>query len=263
MNASVQARADPPESFEHSDALDYSASFGPSERIGPSQGLEPYGSFETLEDSEPPESLEPSAADLECPDVNITVAYNILISPDQDWKFLVSNQLQDVAATGIHHCARMLIAISVPAQHDKNTYLELQMLMRQAVSFVREHRAGRKALIIQEHENDTEYPAIRSIYRIAHSDVEEEVAHNHLFVYFHSMGMDTQGALKTRVDKEALDPTFVPWRALVLQFMFYDDIRAAAWLPSKLGWGWFNFWWARGRPLASHLPFSVTAYTLV
>jgi hypothetical protein len=190
--------------------------------------------------------VDTSVADVNCPALNITIAYNIYVWPEQNWKFIVSSQLQDLEAAGIDSCAQMLIAVSVPEKHKKKTYLELQTLMQQAVSFVRGHRAGRKAIIIQEHHNAHEYPAIHSIYRIANNE-SDEVAHNHLFVYFHTKGMVNHGLLTTRVDRSIFDATFVPWRALAQHFLAYDDIRAATWMPSKPGWGWYNFWWVRGR----------------
>lgn len=73
------------------------------------------------------------------------------------------------------------------------------------------------------------------------------VAHNHLFVYFHTKGMVNYGVLKDRIDTTIYDSTFVPWRAIAKQFIAHYDIRAAAWMPSNSGWGWYNFWWVRGR----------------
>lgn len=182
-----------------------------------------------------------------CPEVNITVAYNVYIWPPQDWKFLVGSQLQDLASSGLHHCAQMVIAISVPEQHDNHTYLELQELMHEAVSFVRAQEAGRDAVVIQEHENTFEYPAIHSLYRVA-SREHSSVAHNHLFMYFHTKGMANHGVRKQRmeIERAVFAATVVPWRGITQQFIANDDIRAAAWMPSKLGFGWYNFWWARG-----------------
>lgn len=140
----------------------------------------------------------------------------------------------------------MVIALSVPEQHNNPSYFELQGLMQEAVTFVREQEAGRDAIVIQEHENAYEYPVIHSIYRIASSDEDDAVAHNHLFLYFHTKGMAMHGLLKQRIDEEVFNPTIVPWQAIVQQFVAHDDIRAAAWMPSSGGFGWLHFWWVRG-----------------
>lgn len=181
-----------------------------------------------------------------CPHVNITVGYNIFIWPPQDWRFLVGSQLQDLADSGLHECAQMIIAISVPEQHVNHTYLDLQLLMQQAVSFVRDQDAGKDAVIIQQHENLYEYPAIHSLYRIAMSEKNDAAAHNHLFVYFHTKGMVNHGVMTERVDRDIFNATIVPWRALVQQFLNDDSIRLAGYLPSLEGLIWRNFWWARG-----------------
>jgi hypothetical protein len=191
-------------------------------------------------------NLEDGGADVDCPPLNITIGYNIYVWPEQNWKFLVGSQLTDLEIAGIDRCAQMLIAISIPEYHKDHTYLELQDLMQQAVSFVRGHRSGKNAIIVQEHNNAYEYPAIHSIYRLANSE-PDDLAHNHVFVYFHTKGMVNHDVLTQRMDRAILNATMVPWRALAQQFLVHDDIRAAAWMPSRLGWGWQNFWWARGR----------------
>jgi hypothetical protein len=206
-------------------------------------------------------ALESDAADVSCPPLNITVAYNIFVWPEQNWRFLVGSQLQDLEATGIDRCAQMLIAISVPEEHEGRTYMELQDLMQQAVRFVRGHRAGRDAIIIQEHENAYEYPAIHSIYRYANSE-SDEVAHNHLFVYFHTKGMVKHDLLTSRIDRSIFDATFVPWRALAQHFLVYDDVRVATLMPAEPGWGWENFWWVRGKSQCEEVAHPA-AYTIV
>jgi hypothetical protein len=158
----------------------------------------------------------------------------------------VGSQLQDLADSGLHHCAHMIIAISVPEQHDDFTYLDLQLLMQQAVSFVRDHDAGRDAVIIQQHENLYEYPALHSLYRVAMGDEDEAVAHNHLFMYFHTNGMVNHGIMTERIDRDIFNATVVPWRGVVQQFLNDDDIRVAGYLPSHEGFIWRNYFWVRG-----------------
>ena len=109
-------------------------------------------------------SLQRLEDPLACPEVNITVGYNVFIWPPQDWRFLVGSQLQDLVASGLLECAEMLIAITVPEEHPGYTYMELQSLMQEAVGFVRGQDAGENATIIQQHENLYEYPMICLLY---------------------------------------------------------------------------------------------------
>lgn len=185
-------------------------------------------------------------SDAECPHVDITVGYNIFIWPAQDWRFLIGSQLQDLADSGLHDCARLVIAITMPEVHVNHTYLDLQLMMQQAVSFVREQAAGKDAVIIQQHENLYEYPALHSLYRIAMSDQNDAIAHDHLFMYFHTNGMVNHGVMRERIDRDIFNATVMPWRGVVQQFLHNDDIRVAGYLPSFQGFIWRNYWWARG-----------------
>lgn len=189
------------------------------------------------------EALQESAAN--CPDMNITITYNLFIRPEQNWHFLVKDQLSDLAASGIHHCATTIIALAVPDFHNNFTYPELQQIMFDAVYFIRQQDVGKDAFIVQEHENSYEYPGIHSLYNWANSE-SPDTAHNHLFLYFHSKGMVNHGLLTERVDRQIFDTTVVPWRSIVRRFQEDDSIRAAAWMPSQAGWSWHNFWWSRG-----------------
>ena len=138
-----------------------------------------------------------------------------------------------------------MIAVAVPQQHANLTYLDLQDSMQTAVTFIREQEAGKQAIIVQEHENAYEYPAIHSLYRMAMSK-PDDAARNHLFLYFHTKGMVNHGVIKERVEKRLFDATIVPWRGIAQQFIENSSIRAAGWMPSSVGFVWYNFWWVRG-----------------
>ena len=183
---------------------------------------------------------------VECPKVNITVGYNIFIWPPQNWRFLIGSQLQDVADSQLHLCAQMVIAVTMPEVVENRTYVDLQLMMQEAVSFVRSHDAGKNAIIIQQHENLFEYPALHSLYQIAMNDTDFSAAHNHLFVYFHTNGMVNHDIMTQRIDRDIFNATFVPWRNIVQHFLKDDDIRVAGYLPSFEGFIWRNYWWARG-----------------
>ena len=185
------------------------------------------------------------ATGAECPAVNITVAYNVFIWPPQDWRLVVGGQLEDLAKSGLLKCAKVVIAVAVPQEFDGLTYRDLQHEMHAAVSFIRGLEAGKDAMIVQEHENAFEYPAIHSLYRIARSEADA-AARNHLFLYFHTKGMVNHGVLTERMDTGLFDATIVPWRAVAQQFIEDSSIRVAGWMPSYAGYVWRNFWWARG-----------------
>lgn len=174
------------------------------------------------------------------------MGYNVFIWPPQDWKLLIGGQLQDLAASGLMRCAQMSIAVTVPEVHPGYTYLELQLLMEEAVAFIRGQDASRNATIIQSHENMYEYPMIHSLYRIASNDSDDAVSRNHLFMYFHTNGMVNHGVLTERIDRDIFNATVIPWRGVVQQFLADDDIRIAGYLPAYPGFIWRNYWWARG-----------------
>lgn len=183
---------------------------------------------------------------VECPNVNITIGYNVFIWPPQDWKFLIGSQLQDLADSELHLCAQMVIAVTMPEFVQNHTYMDLQAMMQEAVSFIRSQNAGQNALLIQQHENLYEYPALHSLYQIAMGDADSTVAHNHLFMYFHTNGMVNHGIMTERIDRDIFNATVVPWRGIVQHFLNDDDIRVAGYLPAFEGFIWRNYWWARG-----------------
>lgn len=59
--------------------------------------------------------------------------------------------------------------------------------------------------------------------------------------------MVNHGHHRTRPPFESwlFNGTIVPWREVIASFQANATIERAGMYPSKLGWVWFNFWWAR------------------
>ena len=69
-----------------------------------------------------------------CPhDAYISVIYNCLIRPDQDWASLITHQLEHLMWTGTSDCAtiHVVMIMSIPASHTNLTYVSLNLFWAQ------------------------------------------------------------------------------------------------------------------------------------
>ena len=116
-----------------------------------------------------------AAANTSCPEaVNITVIYNCMIWPDQDWKMIITQQLQDLVSIGLDECARIHVVMSVPTTHSQLAYDQLEHLLlegRQVVASVLhiQHQPDRigGTVVSQVHENSFEYPGLHLLWLLA------------------------------------------------------------------------------------------------
>ena len=109
-----------------------------------------------------------------CPhDINVTVIYNCMIWPDQDWKLVISQQLQNLVFIGLAECAKIHVVMSVPSTHPELAYDQLEHLLfegREVVASILhlQHSPGTGGTVIsQVHENSFEYPGLHLLWLLA------------------------------------------------------------------------------------------------
>lgn len=109
-----------------------------------------------------------------CPhDAYISVIYNCLIWPDQDWASLITHQLEHPMQTGISDCATIHVVMSIPASHTSLTYDELESLLGEGRQLIRSILPDRQStkmtgtLLSQVHENSFEYPGLHLLWLLA------------------------------------------------------------------------------------------------
>ena len=104
---------------------------------------------------------------VQCPqDLRISVVYNALIWPDQDWELLIRSQLDHLNAIGIVDCSTVHVVLSVPAVHGNLTYGHLESLLGEGREMVQgvlqsQHAGQPTGMVLsQVHENSFEYPGL-------------------------------------------------------------------------------------------------------
>lgn len=109
-----------------------------------------------------------------CPvGMKITVVCNALIWPDQDWALLIRSQLEQLQETGIVECARIHVALSVPAFHQNLTYEALEEELEKGRRLVQQSLPSERnglstnVVISQVHENAHEYPGLHLLWLLA------------------------------------------------------------------------------------------------
>ena len=119
-----------------------------------------------------------------CPDtLSISVVYNALLWPDQDWDLLIRSQLEHLKGIGLAGCSAVHVVMSVPAAHGNMTYEQLEDLLKQGKELVREVLGSRhgpqpaRTIISQVHENSFEFPALHLLWLLAQV-CPTEIAHH-------------------------------------------------------------------------------------
>ena len=119
-----------------------------------------------------------------CPEtLSISVFYNALLWPDQDWNLLIRSQLEHLKSTGLAECSAVHVVMSVPAAHGNMTYEQLEDLLEQGKRLVREVLGGRhgkqpaRTIVTQVHENSFEFPALHLLWLLAQVYVSETAKH--------------------------------------------------------------------------------------
>lgn len=119
-------------------------------------------------------SAAAAAAEPACPEsVSITVVYNCIIWPDQDWRLIITEQLQHLVSVGLAGCANIQVVMSIPSTHAEHSYEGLETLLadgrRLVASVLPPRRSGYTAgtVLSQVHENSFEYPGLHLVWLLA------------------------------------------------------------------------------------------------
>jgi hypothetical protein len=161
----------------------------------------------------------------------IKIVYYIYTSPNSNWRAIVSGQLYQLKSYGILSEADLYIHVT-----DSNNYLEeIKVLINSIVP---------AAIISASYKNQFEYPAIKLLYDLAIQYPDNN------FIYFHSKGMTHNLHSRSLQEIMLLTKTFENWRKNI-QLLNKEGINKVGLFSSEHGWIWYNFWYAKGRYLAS------------
>jgi hypothetical protein len=190
--------------------------------------------------------------EVSCPNAEITVVYNALVWPDNDWQLIIKGQLLDLRNSGLASCSALYVVLSAPAVQAGFDHLQVEELLTQGRDVIydiipaREPGSRTGAIVTLVHENSFEYSGVHLLWLLA-SRVPEPELENHTFLYMHTKGMVYHGRLTSRNAEEVyvLNRTIRPWKHVINLFQTNQTITRVGLYPSPAGWVWFNFWWAR------------------
>lgn len=173
----------------------------------------------------------------------IVLLYYIFLHPKKDWRIILKGQLYDINKTGIL---------------DKSTF---HAVLTGSQSDIDEAKNIIKNILnvdfdtTETTKNQFEFPAIIKIRELAliHPDK--------IFIYMHSKGMVFNNRTSDRllIEKVLTNNTLLNWETTLHIFDMYPNIKKASLFPSKQGFAWFNFWWARGSYLISCKPLEISS----
>jgi hypothetical protein len=193
-----------------------------------------------------------------CPNSSITVVYNALVWPNNDWKLIVKGQLLDLRNSGLSLCSALHVVLSAPAVHPGVDHSQMEKWLAEGRDLIygiipaRGPGSRTGAIVSLVHENAFEYHGVHLLWMLA-KQVPKPEATSHLFLYFHSKGMvNNQGVVnsgrltsRNKAEVFLFNRTVYPWLHVVDVFQANATISRAGLYPSPDGWMWFNFWWAR------------------
>lgn len=172
---------------------------------------------------------------------SLFLLYFIYLNPDKNWRIILSEQFNDVIRTGIIEQSELHVVISGTLDAINEAKQILNTIF------------GKHISVTEVYENVYEFKAIIKIRELAliHPDK--------IFIYFHSKGMVNHNSTsyRTMVEINLTKNTFLNWETTLNIFEMFPNIQKAALFPSTDGFGWFNFWWARGSYLASCKPIEI------
>jgi hypothetical protein len=171
----------------------------------------------------------------------IFIVYYAYLNNEKDWRTIIKGQIEDVYKSGIFNYSLLHTVLC----GDPNDIKECKKLLENIIKINIE--------VTEVYENKYEFPAIIKIRELALEYPDK------LFIYFHSKGMvfNNQPGIRTHLEQRLTNNTFLDWESTLLVFKKFPQIQKAALLPSKDGFGWFNFWWARGIYLISCKPIKI------
>lgn len=174
-------------------------------------------------------------------DKPIFILYFAFLNNDKDWRQIVRGQIGDMCKTGIiQHSLFHAVLYGNP--------IDIQECKEFIKSIVNINFD-----VTEVYENKYEFPAIIKIRELALEHPDK------IFIYFHSKGMahNNPVGIRTQMECRLTNNTFIDWESTLHVFNKFPQIQKAALLPSEKGFGWFNFWWARGSYLISCKPIEI------
>jgi len=175
----------------------------------------------------------------------IFIVYFAFLNNEKNWRKMIKGQIEDVCKTGIFGSSLFHpILYGNPAD-----IKECKELLEQII--------GRSIEVTEVYENLYEFPAIIKIQELSLKNPDK------IFIYFHSKGMvfnNPDGRERTQLEYKLTNNTFVDWETTLRVFNKFPKIQKAALFLSKSGFGWYNFWWARGSYLNSCIPIKIPEY---
>lgn len=171
----------------------------------------------------------------------IYIVYYCALNTKKDWRSMINEQLYDIVKTGILKISKLHIVV----YGSKTDIQDLKNMLVQNYNIEFD--------TTEIYENLYEFPAIIKIRELA---VENP---NMIFIYLHSKNMFNHNPSPNRtiLEMKLTNFTFLDWESTLSVFMVNSKIQKAMLSPSETGWGWFNFWWARGSYLVSCKPIEI------
>ncbi|MDN3581763.1 hypothetical protein [Mucilaginibacter flavus] len=163
----------------------------------------------------------------------VKIVYYIYISPNSNWRAIISGQLFQLKSIGILAEADLYVHVTDSYNYTK----EVNTLIKSIVP---------DAIITTSVKNQYEYPGIKLLHDLATQHPDNK------FLYFHSKGMTHNIHSRSLEEIMLFTKTFENWRRN-LQFLNKPGIEKVGLFPSAEGWIWYNFWYANGKYL-SDLP---------
>lgn len=188
-----------------------------------------------------------------CPPLAIHVVYNAFIAPAQNWKIIVSGQLERLKEFGLPSCSTTHVVLSTVHSALKNnaSYSDLETLLLEARALIESILPPKNAktpgiFVSTVHENSYEFPGLHLLWTLAQSMPEND-SQSTIFLYFHTKGMMFHGFRTNRFpdEVELTDGTIGPWSEIAKHFMHNKTTTRIGMFPSGLGWVWMNFFWVR------------------
>ena len=172
---------------------------------------------------------------------DIFIVYYAFINPINHWRDIIIGQLQDIKNSGI-------------LQDNKNCNVNLDIVLSgkfidlvdatiMIETFFKE-QSYKHYKIHTINDNLYEYPGINQLYI---RSIDNPGA---LFLYLHSKGMAFHRNEGRIINEVKLTPNIVfPWKKIIQVFKTHKHVNKVTIASSDQGWGWYNFFWARGTYL--------------
>ena len=167
-------------------------------------------------------------------DKEIQIVYFIWINENNDWKSIISGQINDIIESGILLEAKLNIILTAKDSYITKKVYELLLTLFKKVDDL--------LLDISTFlENKYEYEGIKKLYDLAN------IYPNKYYLYLHSKGMFNGNGYGRTNDEMILTKSILKnWKENVSILKKNRNIVRLGMFPADGGWIWFNFFWTRG-----------------